>query len=102
MGENTSRAGEVRVRHAGSSMGLRINSRRHPGDGQRPSYRWTVGKRYPGDDKTGMTGRRVDFRSTNSEPLGLEPTVVQFSFMTERQATTAGASRESSFPCQHR
>src|SRR4030095_15629466 len=100
MGENTSRAGEVRVRHAGSSMGLRINSRRHPGDGQRPSYRWTVGKRYPGDDKTGMTGRRVDFRSTNSEPLGLEPTVVQFSFMTVRQGTAGGRVPRKQIPSQ--
>jgi hypothetical protein len=30
-----------------------------------------------GDDKAGMTGIRVDFQSTNSEPLGLEPKVVQ-------------------------
>jgi hypothetical protein len=29
-------------------------------------------------DSAGMTGARVDFQSTNSEPLGLEPRVVQF------------------------
>jgi hypothetical protein len=27
---------------------------------------------YRGDDKAGMTAIRVDFQSTNSEPLGLE------------------------------
>jgi hypothetical protein len=31
-----------------------------------------------GDSKAGMTGARVDFQSTNSETLGLEPRVVQF------------------------
>jgi hypothetical protein len=40
-----------------------------------------------GDDKawipfsTGMTGLRVDFQSTNSEPIGLEPKVVQLLFV---------------------
>jgi hypothetical protein len=29
-------------------------------------------------DSAGMTGARVDFQSTNSEPLGLEPRVDQF------------------------
>src|SRR6266545_8247245 len=29
-------------------------------------------------DSAGMTGARVDFQSTNSEPLGLERRVVQF------------------------
>jgi hypothetical protein len=37
------------------------------------SVRHTVGKRYLGDDKTGMTGTRVDFESTGSECLGLQP-----------------------------
>jgi hypothetical protein len=48
--------------------------------------RHTVGKlvpysdtgRYPGDGKAGMMGIRVDFESTNSETVGLEPRVVQF------------------------
>ena len=30
-----------------------------------------------GDDKAEMTETRVDFQSTNSEPLGLEPRVIQ-------------------------
>ena len=30
-----------------------------------------------GDDKAEMMGTRVDFQSTNSEPLGLEPRGVQ-------------------------
>jgi hypothetical protein len=40
-----------------------------------------------GDDKawipfsTGMTGLRVDFQSTNSEPIGLEPKVVHLLFV---------------------
>ena len=37
-----------------------------------------------GDDKAGMTGKRVDFQSTNSEPLGLEPRVVQFDVCSAR------------------
>jgi hypothetical protein len=31
-----------------------------------------------GDDKDRKDEREVDFESTNSEPLGLEPRVVQF------------------------
>jgi hypothetical protein len=31
-----------------------------------------------GDDKAGMTGTRVDFQSTNSDGLDLEPKIVQF------------------------
>ena len=42
------------------------------------SVRHTVGKRYPGDGKARMTETKVDFQSTNSELLGLEPRVVQF------------------------
>jgi hypothetical protein len=34
------------------------------------SVRHTVGKRYPGDDKTGMTELGVDFELTISEPPG--------------------------------
>src|SRR6266545_1710162 len=36
-------------------------------------------------DSAGMTGTRVDFQSTNSEPLGLEPRVVQLIVRTKRR-----------------
>jgi hypothetical protein len=31
--------------------------------------------------RAGMTGTRVDFQSTNSEPLGLEPRIVQLHWL---------------------
>src|SRR4030095_430182 len=77
---NPSPSGEVKVRDAGPSMGLRINSRRHPGAfsvqvQKPPGFRL---ESILGPRRAGMTGTRVDVQSTNSEPLSLEPRVAQF------------------------
>jgi len=45
-----------KIRHAGPSTVHMINSNRHPGDGQRPSYRWkTVSRWMVGLAFAGMT-----------------------------------------------
>jgi hypothetical protein len=74
----TQSPGGAKVRHAGEN--------RHPGDGQRPSYRWKTVSRlrglgmdpgfHRGDDNAwipafaGMTEGKVDCQSTLLEPLG--------------------------------
>jgi hypothetical protein len=43
----------------------------HAGIQVTESVRHTVGKRYPGDDKAGMTALEVDFQLTLWKPLSL-------------------------------
>ncbi|MGH7798017.1 MAG: hypothetical protein ACREQ2_24405 [Candidatus Binatia bacterium] len=66
---NVSPLGEVKVRHAGE--------RRHPG-----SFSVQVLKTAWIPASAGTTGLRVNFQSTNSEPLGLELRVAHLNFFS--------------------